>query len=62
MKRDAWNLLLKWKDKNGRKPLVVMGARQVGKTYLVQKFAEENFRNTVPTSYYSHRRMTAEKE
>lgn len=47
MKRNAWNQLLKWKDMDGRKPLIVMGARQVGKTYLVRKFAEENFSNMV---------------
>lgn len=47
MKRDAWDQLLRWKNKDGRKPLIVMGARQVGKTYLVQKFATENFKNMV---------------
>jgi predicted AAA+ superfamily ATPase len=47
MKRDMWKQLLKWKDKDGRKPLIVMGARQVGKTYLVQKFATECFKNMV---------------
>jgi len=57
MKRDAWNLLLKWKDKNGRKPLVVMGARQVGKTYLVQKFATENFKNMVYINCDYEKRM-----
>jgi predicted AAA+ superfamily ATPase len=47
MKRDAWKLLEQWKDKKGRKPLLVIGARQVGKTYLIRKFAEANFTNTV---------------
>lgn len=32
-----------WKDHYGRKPLILRGARQVGKTSLVRKFAEEKF-------------------
>lgn len=57
MKRDAWNQLLQWKDKDGRKPLIVMGARQVGKTYLVRKFAIENFKNVVYINCDFEKRM-----
>ncbi len=32
-----------WKDRAGRKPLIVRGARQVGKTYLVEAFGKEHF-------------------
>ena len=40
--------LLAWKNKEkGRFPLIVNGARQVGKTYLLRKFGEEQFRNVV---------------
>ena len=35
MLRNAANLLTKWNIRNNRKPLIVWGARQVGKTYLV---------------------------
>ena len=38
MKRLAYNDLLKWKADSGRKPLIVNGARQVGKTWLLQAF------------------------
>lgn len=38
-KRRLWNALLKWKNKDQRKPLVLRGARQVGKTTLVQEFS-----------------------
>ena len=38
--RNAVKTLLKWKDSNGRKPLVLRGARQVGKTTVVDLFAE----------------------
>lgn len=39
MERLAINELLKWKNKEYRKPLIVEGARQVGKTWLVKEFA-----------------------
>jgi len=35
--------LVEWKDRAGRKPLIVRGARQVGKTYLVEAFGKEHF-------------------
>ena len=44
--RNATNLLAKWNIRNNRKPLIVWGARQVGKTYLVKDiFAEEYYSN-----------------
>ena len=35
--------LLDWKESGMKKPLMVVGARQIGKTYTVEKFAKENF-------------------
>ena len=43
MKRRIEAELLKWKEQVGRKPLVLMGARQVGKTWLMEDFARKNF-------------------
>lgn len=43
MERDVEAQLLAWKDRPGRKPLVLMGARQVGKTWLMRQFARKNF-------------------
>lgn len=44
MLRNATNLLKKWNIRNNRKPLIVWGARQVGKTYLAKDiFAEEYY-------------------
>ena len=40
-KRIALNYLREWAKKDERKPLVLRGARQVGKTTLVRMFAEE---------------------
>ena len=38
--------LLKWKQ-NSKMPLMLIGARQTGKTYILEKFAKENFKNYV---------------
>ena len=37
--------LLKWKEKSSRKPLLLEGARQVGKTYLLKDFGKRYFKN-----------------
>lgn len=43
MKRTAIKELYKWKESNDRKPLVILGARQVGKTWLMQEFAKKAY-------------------
>ncbi|MCZ6673050.1 MAG: AAA family ATPase [Verrucomicrobia bacterium] len=47
MKRRHLEYLTDWKDRSNRKPLIIRGARQVGKTYLVRDFAERHFDNMV---------------
>ncbi len=47
MKRKLLENLKEWKDKQGRKPLIIQGARQVGKTYLLKQFGETYYENTV---------------
>lgn len=42
MLRNATEYLLEWSRRESRKPLVIRGARQVGKSYLVRDFAEQN--------------------
>lgn len=44
MERTAIEKLIKWKDSPRRKPLVIGGARQVGKTWLVKEFAQRNYK------------------
>ena len=39
--------LIKWKSDNRRKPLIVQGARQVGKTWLIQEFGKTEFKKMV---------------
>lgn len=47
MKRDAIENLKKWKFDNDRKPLVMRGARQVGKTWLMKEFGRTEYDNYV---------------
>ena len=37
------NKLLEWKQSGMKKPLMVIGVRQIGKTYIIEKFGKENF-------------------
>ncbi|MDR2814667.1 MAG: ATP-binding protein [Prevotellaceae bacterium] len=43
MKRKIYTDLVSWKTKSGRMPLLVNGARQVGKSYILQKFGRQEF-------------------
>ncbi|MCL2727191.1 MAG: ATP-binding protein [Bacteroidales bacterium] len=45
MERKLMPELLKWKEGKGRKPLLLEGARQVGKTYLLKDFGRQYFKN-----------------
>ena len=45
MYRNIIKQLKEWKEKENRKPLILAGARQVGKTNILQKFGEEEFTN-----------------
>ncbi len=47
MKRTVENELIAWKSRSGRKPLVVRGARQVGKTFLVETFGKKYFESVL---------------
>ena len=46
MKRDAHDRLVAWKRSSGRKPLLMRGARQTGKTYLLQAFGRQEYAAT----------------
>lgn len=47
MKRDIYKSLIDWKNSSRRKPLVLNGARQVGKTYALKHFGKECYKNCV---------------
>ena len=46
MKRDLYNKLLIWKQSASRKPLILNGARQVGKTWLLKEFGKNEYKST----------------
>ena len=47
MKRKITGHLVEWKNSSARKPLILNGARQVGKTFILREFGRENYKNTV---------------
>ena len=47
MKRFIYNHLKDWKLSSNRKPLIMYGARQVGKTYIIKEFGDNEFENMV---------------
>lgn len=53
MKRKAYETLLEWKDSPNRKPLIIQGARQVGKTFLMKQFGEGEFRHVAYFNFES---------
>lgn len=60
MKRKIEEKLLAWKEKTAdRKPLMINGARQVGKTYVLRKFGLEQFKNTVYVNLEQNRMIAS---
>ena len=57
MYRSALTKLQTWKDKPNRKPLIIRGARQVGKTWLMKEFGRTSFANTAYINFDNNRRM-----
>lgn len=54
MYRIAIEKLYKWKESKRRKPLIIEGARQVGKTWLMKEFGEKAYKNTVYVNFDSN--------
>ena len=51
MKRTAYNELLAWKSSPDRKPLLLQGARQVGKTWLMEEFGKKEYKQVVTLNF-----------
>lgn len=54
MQRNIYKKLLKWKDENIYTPLMVIGARQVGKTYIIKEFCEKEFKKNIYINLLEH--------
>ena len=60
LKRKIEDSLIQWKDSAGHKPLVIMGIRQCGKTFIAQHFAETNYKTVVYINFIKQpERITA---
>jgi len=51
MKRELFKQLVAWKNKPNRKPLLLQGARQVGKTYLINQFGKDEYKQFVSLNF-----------
>jgi uncharacterized protein len=59
MKRKIIERLIQWKDKPGRMPLILSGARQVGKTYSLKEFAKSSFESYVYINLETNSKVNA---
>lgn len=57
MERLQFGKLTNWKKSNGRKPLIIRGARQVGKTWLMKQFAEREYAATAYVNFESSKTL-----
>lgn len=51
MNRQAFKYLIEWKNKKDRKPLILQGARQVGKTWLMKEFGKTQYKNVAYVNF-----------
>ena len=59
MYREINDELLKWKNNPKRKPLLLTGVRQCGKTYTISEFAEENFESFININFEKNEKIAA---
>jgi predicted AAA+ superfamily ATPase len=59
MRRKLEKELLEWKNKKDRMPLIVSGARQTGKTWLLEFFAQQNYSNYIKVNLDINQRVAA---
>jgi hypothetical protein len=57
MKRALYQSMLDWKNNPNRKPLILQGARQVGKTWLMKEFGKNEFEQVVYLNFESSERL-----
>lgn len=62
IKRDLMSALLAWKQRPERKPLIIQGARQIGKTWIMQKFGETYFEHVAYFNFDASEELCREFE
>jgi len=58
MQRKAIKQLIEWKNRKNKKPLIITGARQVGKTWLMKEFGRTEYKNYAYINFEDNERMT----
>jgi len=51
LKRKIYNRLVEWKHQANKRPLMIKGARQVGKTYIIKEFAKQNYKSLIEINF-----------
>lgn len=59
MKRKIMAALQKWKDKSDKQPLILYGARQVGKTHIIKEFGKTNYENVIYVNFETNQRIAS---
>lgn len=57
MERNAFQELIEWKNSKKRKPLIIQGARQVGKTWLMKEFGKREYKKVVYVSFDRNKKL-----
>ena len=60
MERKIINKLIEWKESNNRKPLIIHGARQVGKTYIIKKFGKKYYDNLIYVNFETNQEISSQ--
>ena len=58
MKRIALQRLIAWKNKENRKPMIINGARQVGKTWLMEEFGKHHYKELLNINFERNSRIS----
>ena len=59
LKRKIDDYLVEWKNDKDKKPLIVKGARQIGKTDAIENFAKNNYKNVIEINFVLQKQYKA---
>ena len=58
MEREILKDLIKWKESKERKPLIIHGARQIGKTYIIKYFGKKYYDNMIYVNFETNKELS----
>ena len=58
MEREIIKKLIEWKTSKARKPLIIHGARQVGKTYIIKEFGKKFYENVIYVNFETNKELS----